>query len=131
MNPSIWDISRRPFDIRTTFMMAIQVAAYLGFSEICLLGTDYDYLEQFDKDGVDRFYDDEKGINEVRSSTKEEIFYGYYQAWKEFRLIKEFLSSRDQYIFNATAGGMLDVYPRVPLEAALGEDQLYADEYSE
>jgi hypothetical protein len=129
MDPSIWDISHRPFGVRTTFIAAIQIAAYLGFSEICLLGTDYDYLEQFEEEGVDHFYDDENGINEVRSSTKEEVFLGYHHSWKQFRLVKEYLSTRGQYIYNATAGGMLDVFPRVSLEAALEYDQLHSSEY--
>jgi hypothetical protein len=44
------------------------------------------------------------------------IFYSYYLLWKDYRLVKEYLSFKNTIIYNSTNGGFLDVFPRIPLE---------------
>ena len=118
-DPSIWDISSRPFGVRTTFLVALQVAMYLGFDEIVLLGTDYDYINYADEDRTKYFYDEDHGIDEDKEWTTEDLFRTYYESWREFRLIDDYLTSQGKTIYNASADSELDVFPEVPLESML------------
>ena len=118
-----WDITQTPFTGRSVVYCAIQLAVFMGFSKIYLLGCDHDYFQRFsNREYQDHhFYSDaEGGIEGVASYlsnfTMEQWFEEYYFRWKQYRLMKEYLSTRGQLIFNATEGGMLDVFPRVNLE---------------
>jgi hypothetical protein len=129
---SIWDITKPLFNSKTVIYSAIQLAIYMGFKEIFILGCDYDTpctLERYVTEPfyrVERFYkaehfyksgqgyDDEGGW-----ASNEEIFIRNYHRWKQFRLIQQYLGSRGIQIFNATEGGFLDVFPRISLEKVL------------
>jgi len=65
------------------------------------------------------FYKESEGISDVKhlsEFTTERWFQEYYMRWKHYRLIRDFLSSKNVCIYNATKGGMLDVFPRVSLD---------------
>jgi hypothetical protein len=91
-----------------------------------LLGCDHnyqihnDYLLNLSGSSNKHFYKDEDGVDdfEPRMST-EEFFLSYHIRWKQYRLMREYLESRGCYIYNATEGGILDVFPRVTLVGAL------------
>lgn len=119
---SIWDISKTPFTIRTIIYSAIQVAAYMGFSEIFLIGCDHDYLQDISRTTNHHFYKEEKGISDkehLEQFTRERWFFEYYMRWKQYRLMNEYAQSKGIKIFNATNGGMLDVFERVNLKDIL------------
>jgi hypothetical protein len=117
-----WDISKNPFSCRTVVYSAIQVAVYMGFKEIYLLGCDHDYLSRYFVKGFKNhhFYEDEKGTGAVEeyldSLTLERWFQEYYYRWKQYRLMREFTESKGCKVYNATNGGLLDVFPRVNLD---------------
>ena len=119
MNEDIWDITKKPFQVRTVVYVAIQVAYYLGFKEIYLLGVDHDYLTELNsnRDGH-HFYKEEKSFEDkaVQLFFTEKWFEEYYLRWKEYRLMKELLTTKGVKIYNATNGGMLDVFKRVAYE---------------
>ena len=65
------------------------------------------------------FYEESQGISDVehlRQFTSEKWFEEYYFRWKQYRLMKEYLNHKGVFIYNATRGGMLDVFPRVVYE---------------
>ncbi len=114
-NEDLWDISKKPFSPRTVIYVSIQAAYYLGFKEIYLLGVDHDYLNELNRGGH-HFYKEEKSFSDVKhleQFSKEKWFEEYYYRWKQYRLMNEFLNSKGVKIFNATEGGLLDVFPRV------------------
>jgi hypothetical protein len=122
-DPAIWDISKTPFTARTVIYSAIQVAAFMGFSEIYLLGCDHDYLKRyFDRTLADHHcYPEYNSVvggtsRYVEAITLESWFGEYYFRWLQYRLMASHLNQQGQYIYNATRGGMLDVFPRVDLE---------------
>lgn len=127
-SPEIWDISGRPFGFYSTVVMAIQVAAYMRFDRIVLLGIDWDYLEYLkERQTSRRFYDqsedsqeDITGQDDIESTA--DMLAAYEENWRQFELIRDALDSADQYVYNATAGGLLNVYPRVSLEEAIESD---------
>lgn len=117
--PILWNIDQNPFQIRTVIYSAIQVALYMGCKSIYLVGCDHDYLNDVNRISNHHFYQEEDGISDVEhlsSFNTERWFKEYYFRWRDYRLIKQFASSNGCSIFNATQGGMLDVFPRVDLD---------------
>jgi hypothetical protein len=116
----IWDLEKNPFGLRTVIFPAIQLAYYLGFKEIILLGCDHDYLLDLTRVESQHFYPEKEGFSDEEtfsSANLEEWFYTYYILWKEYRLIKNYMNDQNVKIINATNGGMLDVFPRVKFES--------------
>jgi len=119
---SVWDLAKKPFGIRTVLYSAIQMAIYMGFKKIILLGCDHDYLNDIARTTNHHFYEEEKGIsdkNHLDAFTKERWFLEYYMRWKQYRLINEFANSQGIKIYNATPGGMLDVFELKKYEETL------------
>lgn len=117
-NNEIWRIDEKPFSIRTVIYSAIQIAIYMGCKEIYLIGCDHDYLNDPSRVTNHHFYKEEDGISDAEhlsSFTTERWFEEYYFRWKQYRLIREYAQQQGCNIFNATEGGMLDVFPRVKL----------------
>ena len=121
-NEDLWDIAGNPFEVRTVVYGAIQVAAYMGCSPIYLLGCDHDYLLDLGRT-ENHFYLESSGNPQDRrlleQFTTERWFEEYHLRWRDYRLMRTYLNGRGMQIFNATEGGLLDVFPRVSLGAAI------------
>lgn len=89
----------------------IQIAVYMGFTEIYLLGADCSYKRGAKNHIVDSGNDDK---NEEKNHDK--MIVGYQKA-------KEYADSHGIKIVNCTRGGMLEVYERKSLESVLGLEQ--------
>ena len=113
-----------PHSIRcrgTVTTTCIQLAIYMGFSEIYLIGVDHNFAKMFDKNGnvvidnsiKNHFADDyDKGIIDQGFHVDEAT-----EAYMDIeRLSKKMGTFR---IYNATRGGKLEVYERVDLDAIL------------
>jgi hypothetical protein len=115
---SVWDIAGRPFRPRTVIYCAIQLAAYLGCTEIVLIGCDHDYLSDVSRT-ENHFYPESDGnpndAAHLARFTTERWFEEYYFRWRDYRLMQTHLATRGVRIINATEGGMLDVFPRARL----------------
>lgn len=111
------------YDGTTVTYMAMQLAAYMGFSEIYLLGVDASFPRVYD---VNRnvvsedlslpmhFYEKkDKKSHQIHSATLEVQLAAYQEA-------KEFGCKHGTFkIFNATRGGKLEIFERVRLEDIL------------
>lgn len=87
----------------------IELAVYMGFKEIYLLGADCTYLgekEHFVDSGVE---------DRSRKYATPKLIVGYEK-------VKEYADSHGIKVFNATRGGVLEVFPRVDLDAVLKEE---------
>ncbi|MCD8370128.1 MAG: DUF115 domain-containing protein [Clostridiales bacterium] len=85
----------------------IQLAVYMGFEEIYLLGVDCSYKRGAKNHVVESGNDDK---NEEKNHDK--MVVGYQKA-------KEYADAHEIKIINCTRGGMLEVYPRMNLEDVL------------
>ena len=85
----------------------IQIAVYMGFQEIYLLGADCSYKRGAKNHVVDSGNDDK---NEEKNYEKMTV--GYQKA-------KEYADAKGIKIVNCTRGGMLEVFPRETLEQVL------------
>lgn len=112
------------YDGDTVTYMALQLAAYMGFKEIYLIGIDHNFPYIWTNDGevkvndlsvASHFYDGaENNIGFEawkRRGTNPEITTAAYQAAESFsKQCKKFR------IYNATRGGKLEVFERVDLD---------------
>jgi len=113
-------------------IMCLIVALYMGFRDIYLLGTDHDaivtrrYTYSFEPTvlrGKDRAVD-EAGRMRVPLY---EWFKANLQLWGQYRRLKEIALNEGRNIYNASAGGMLDEFPRVDLAQLFGDGAPRAD----
>lgn len=98
------DISICLYDCFTVTNMAIQLAIYMGYKEIYLIGADADYSSS-NKHMVG-INTDEKITDEEWNKIVDKSIYGYQK-------IKKFANQNNVQIYNATRGGKLEVFPRV------------------
>ena len=96
------DCGVRIYDGCTVTYSAIQLAFYMGFSKVYLLGCDCDYsgpvkhIDGFDNDIV---YDKAQQINKMMS--------------KSYGIALDYANRNDLGLYNATRGGKLEALPRV------------------
>lgn len=99
------DIVMEIYDGYTIVYSLIQIAVYMGFSKIYILGADCDY-----KGSKKHAVEHNVPISEdALKNSSERLFFMYENAKKE-------CEKRNVEIFNATRGGKLEVLERVRLE---------------
>lgn len=99
------EISEIVYDGYSVTYSMLQIAVYMGFKEIYLLGTDCSY----DIKGKQHFV--ESGFFDKQALTVgQRMIYAFKKA-------KQAADSNDFKIFNATRGGMLEVFERVDLDS--------------
>jgi hypothetical protein len=115
------DISKKIIDGFTITYTEIQLAFYMGFSEIYLLGIDHNYSSNLNPDGSistteanNHFYD--KNIGSL------EAFKDYYYPVLEYSSLayesaKKYADANGIKIENATRGGKLEVFKRVNFDS--------------
>ena len=92
----------------------MQLAAYMGFSEIYLLGVDHNYPIEFDADG--NIVSENKGIKSYFGG--EEAQKVAITPPKVIEMSRAFISANkvsknaDFTIYNATRGGKLEIFER-------------------
>ena len=95
------DLSRRSYSGMTITYLCIQLAVYMGFKEIFLLGVDFSYAEDGKK--YEHFYKEEKL---VATGFNNQVLLAYQSA-------KKYADEHGIKIYNATRGGKLEVFERV------------------
>jgi hypothetical protein len=112
--------------VQSVPIMALLLGMYVGANQLYLLGTDHDHFRSgeykyFYEPTVLRGKDtsaDEQG--KLRSGWYEELS-GLAALWTQYRCIKQIANANHVAIFNATAGGELDEFPRVALETLFSD----------
>lgn len=104
------DIRKRIYSGRTVTYSCIQIAAYMGYKEIYILGADHNYSNQ-QADAQNHFHKDyyKGGINpDSYFKEKAELAYKSARKYAEEHGIK---------IYNATRGGKLEVFERIDFDS--------------
>lgn len=112
------DIPSGIFVGNTVVYTAIQLAYYMGFTEIYLIGVDHNFSVYQDKDGEIH-----------RDNSVKDYFCSEYNVDKDkldiptldkstldYRTARKFSEEHDFKIYNATRGGKLEVFERVDIE---------------
>ena len=108
----------------TVTVTCLQLAIYMGFSKIYLIGVDHSFAKMFDKNG--NVVIDETIQNHFTKDYDTGIFdQGFHvdeatEAYMDVERLSRKLGSFR--IFNATRGGKLEVYERVDLDKLMQED---------
>lgn len=107
------DIYDRVYEAYTVTAVALQIAAYMGFSNIYLLGVDCDYSSEKREDCY------MPGL-EHGGEYKERI-YMEKKMICAYNAVKKRLENSETKVFNASRGGKLEVFPRVDFDLIIGE----------
>lgn len=111
------DLTRTVPGAQNTAHMAIMIALYLGCSPIYLLGMDHDWLAKEDR-GYRHFYGDS---DELGGISYRRLLESGLIVWRIYESLQDIAHEQGAAIHNATAGGFLDVFPRVQFEALFPE----------
>lgn len=105
------DISNHISDGYTVTFSAIQIAAYMGFKQLYLLGVDFNYSKITDKfgrikkiDGATTYFD---GVERNGS------YLNYHSTMIAYNTAKRYCENNGIVIKNATRGGKLEIFERV------------------
>lgn len=105
------DLSEQVYVFGMVITVALQLAYYMGFKEVYLIGCDCDY-------GKENIYFDE------RITVKTVVDEDYRNFWfKCYELCKRTFEKDNRRIFNATAGGGLEVFERVEYSSLFGSKE--------
>ncbi|SDW87849.1 Protein of unknown function DUF115 [Lachnospiraceae bacterium KHCPX20] len=109
------DVSRVFFSSSTVTFACLQLAAYMGFSEIYLLGADCtNVTRHFSTIETDKNIADME-TNDVYS---EDFYEKQTKKWLEgYAVAREYAEERGIKIYNATRGGALEIYERVDFDS--------------
>lgn len=118
------DLSKFGCDGCTITYLMIQIAYYMGFKTIYLIGIDHNFPFLFDendnivKDNTfkQHFYETKEDKNKFNPARPYEMTMAYKSA-------RNFLEKRGVQIFNATRGGKLEVFKRMDLDSILKGEQ--------
>ena len=102
----------------TVTYAALQLALYMGFANIVLLGIDHNYAREITSNNkiVLRGNNEDHFFKEARKKG-----FLYYEGVEyAYRLAKREAEKRGVRIVNATRGGELNIFERISLEEALG-----------
>jgi len=109
------DVGNEVFDASTVTYIMFQLACYMGFREIYLLGIDHNYSTTINLNGVvnkhtvkDHFYSSNKNSDFDGGATAnlQRMELGYLAA-------KEYAKKHGIKIYNATRGGKLEIFDRI------------------
>lgn len=100
-----YDFSKGLYGGSTVVYSGIQMAIYMGFKEIYLLGTDCNYSFS---DKSTHFYADSKEERSNKEQEKEG-----FKMIHDYEIAKKYADICGVKIYNATRGGMLEVFERV------------------
>lgn len=105
------DLSKEIYDGASVIYAAIQIAVYMGFREIYLLGVDCNYDNGVSLHSASLEYSKDYHYNWTKQTGLTMI--------EGFKTAKKYADEHGIHIFNATRGGMLEVFPRINLDDAV------------
>lgn len=122
--PGLWgkkrfELHRPTMGFQTTAQLAIQVALYMGFHHIGLVGFDHDWLAS--RDYMRHFYSlNRDETDKLGEFSYHEIIIFMDRMWRIYYRINAVANTHKAQIINLTPGGFLDVFPRSSIEGFVG-----------
>lgn len=105
---------------------ALMIAFHLGYNDIYLMGCDHTWWEytkeKYVEDALQHRHFYQNPVELKLSTLPEQLTYEELQQTivnqrKQYELLKEYGNKKRQYIYNATRGGLLDIFPRIDYES--------------
>lgn len=120
---NIYDLSGAIPGVATAPIMMLNIAMYIGYKEIYLLGTHHD---SFAKHKYEHAYHVPQNTlrgkwhnmdeNSVKKQKTLENMEQEINVYRQYRLIHKIADYNEVKIYNATEGGLLDEFPRVSFD---------------
>lgn len=111
------DISKEVYTIATVSYVALQLAIYMGFKEIYLIGFDHSYSNEVTKSGVKVSNPNIKSyFGAKKDDYKNEGFVAIHEMDIAYNKAYNESLIQNVLIYNATKGGKLEVFPRIDFE---------------
>ena len=122
------DLTRSVPGVQSVSVMALAVALYMGFKDIYLLGCDHDWVLHYNTSV--HFYVEDESILATRPGYDEwwiqdlgATFESLVGLWRQYKSIQRLAIDGNIDVFNATEGGLLDVFPRVRYEDVVNSQE--------
>lgn len=102
---------------------AIQMAYIMGFKEIYLVGADHNFLLTRLQNQQQHFasYEEYHGASKAELDDEKtplvDLFENCAMLWRFYVVLKDYLSAKGVSVYNATEGGILDVFERVKFQS--------------
>ena len=109
------DISKRIYNSTTVSYGLMQIAAYLGYKEVYLLGFDHNYSFEFDEKG-NVIKTDTSNAHFFKDEIPEDIIANVYGMTRAYESFKQYAEKNGIKVMNATRGGKLEVFQRVSFD---------------
>lgn len=114
------DVAKEIFSHSTVLYTVFQLALYMGFKEIILLGVDHSFKYTTDTNNKIIFNKEVKKNHFLQQNeTNEKIVFDSKGAELDYLKVKEIAEKNNVNIYNATKGGNLEIFQRVTLDAML------------
>lgn len=113
------NIAKQMDSLGTVTFTCINIAVYMGFKEIYLLGVDHNYRVTINEQGetvVDNSAKDYFCEN-YDTDIKDIVVHDMGQNTRAYKKAKKYCDENGIKIYNATRGGKLEVFPRVDFES--------------
>jgi hypothetical protein len=114
------DISKQIFEGWTITYAEIQLAVYMGFKEIYLLGIDFNYAKSINNKGVISVSENPSYFSDKYMDNKEfEKQFNYpnlENSLLAYKAAKQYTEQNGIKIYNATRGGKLEIFERIDLD---------------
>lgn len=105
------------FDCFTVTNMAITLAAYMGFKDIYILGADATYK-------LEKTHFIEGEWEKIHKKAQRGLALAVQRSMVGYIKIKQHYNKKGINIYNATRGGMLEIFPRVDLDEILKNKEI-------
>ncbi len=114
------DISQPICEGNTVTYVSLQVAYYMGFSRVFLIGVDHSFKQSGSSHEVQVYKgDDENHFHPDYFKGQQWQLADVYGSEVSYHLANYFYQKDGRQIFDATMGGKLEVFPKIPFEEAL------------
>ncbi|MCB0705300.1 MAG: DUF115 domain-containing protein [Saprospiraceae bacterium] len=114
------DITNPICEGNTVTYVAMQIAYYMGFRRVFLIGVDHSFKQTGDSHETQIFEgDDMNHFHPDYFKGQKWQLADVYGSEVSYHLANYHFKKDDRQIFDATLGGKLDVFPKIPFEKAL------------
>ena len=103
------------YTIATVTYSLIQIARYMGFSEIYLIGVDHKYRNEQKKDGT-IIQNNIKSYFGKEGSHEKSVVAASWEMEEAYKFAEQYSRKNGFRVYNATRGGYLEVFERVNLD---------------
>ena len=105
------------YDCFTVTNMAISLAAYMGFKDIYIIGADATYK-------LEKTHFIEGEWEKVHKKAQAGLAHSVLLSMVGYMRMRDYYKKKGINIYNATRGGMLEVFPRVDLDKVLEKENI-------